>query len=385
MYRDRIEEIIVKFITKSISADELDILSEWIEHKENEQFFYEYIKLNYVADFNLSSFNKEKAKLLFLSSIEEKTIVNKKRKLLIPLKYIAAVAIIFIVSLPFIFKKSDFSKKPVVYQEPVLPGEDKAILTLQDGENVFLEKGKNYKKNNVKSNGENLFYNQNKSQENSKIAYNYLTIPRGGQFFVQLSDGTKVWLNSESKLKYPVKFIEGQSRKVELIYGEAYFKVSSSKNHNGSDFRVNSNAQDIVVLGTEFNIKANQNSNFIKTTLVEGSVEVNNGVVRKLLSPGEQSIININNEKIDLKKVDVSYEIAWKNGFFMFDKESLEDIMKTLARWYDVNVVYENVEKRNVIFSGFLNRKDNINELLDYLEKTGEIDFEISDKEIKIK
>ena len=387
MHKDKIEEIIVKFMTKSISKDELDVLLEWIEDKENEQFFYEFIKLNYAVDFNFSSFNKEKAKLLFLSAVEENLKVSKERKLSASLKYAVVASIVLIISLPFTIKNLDFTfgKVDVVSQKPILPGSDKAVLTLQDGKHISLGKGKSYKVKNMNSNGENLFYHNVSADKNNKIAYNYLTIPRGGQFFVQLSDGTKVWLNSESKLKYPVSFIKGQLRQIELVYGEAYLEVSSSTNHNGANFRVKSKTQNITVLGTEFNIKANLNSNLIQTTLVEGSVDVNNGVLSKVLLPEQQSIVNIKNEQFEIKKVDLSYEIAWKNGFFMFDKEPLEDIMKTLARWYDVTIEYKNANKRNIVFSGLLNRKDKINELLNYFQKTGEVEFKIKDKIITIK
>lgn len=390
MQKAKAEQLIAKFITKSISANELELLSKWLENKDNEQLFYEYVKLNYAVDYSMSSFSKEKAKLLFLTNIEKDLDASKSRKFKIPrfLKYAAAAVILLLVSLPFIVKKSDFStptEPTIVSQAPILPGSDKAILTLEDGKHVSLEKGKKYTNNNIESDGENLFYSDVAKSEHKEIAYNYLTIPRGGQFFVNLSDGTKVWLNSESKLKYPVKFTKGDTRQVELIYGEAYFDVSPSKDHGGSQFKVNTRTQDVIVLGTEFNISSYSDEDEMFTTLVEGSVEVDNGVYNEILAPGQQTIINIKNDQLDLRNVDVSYYTAWKNGAFIFNKEPLGKMMKTLSRWYDVNVVFEDETKQNIVFSGYLNRGDSVNELLNYLEKTDEVEFEITDGTITVK
>ena len=163
---------------------------------------------------------------------------------------------------------------PILNKEDIITtGSDKAVLTLEDGSNIELEKGKAFKTNVVNSNGEKLVYNKTNQ---TKITYNYLTIPRGGQYFVKLSDGTEVWLNSESQLKFPVAFIKGQTREVTLVYGEAYFAVSPSTNHNGATFKVMNQGQEVEVLGTEFNIKAYKDEINIYTTLVEGKVTVSN-------------------------------------------------------------------------------------------------------------
>jgi len=378
------EKLIIKFIGKSISAEELDRLSLWVEKPENEELFKDYIRINYALDYNLSNFNKEKSKIKILNRIDPIQTKSKVVRFSKSLKYAAAIAVLVLFSSPFIFKEV-FVKTVETQATPILPGVEKAILTLENGNQITLEKGRKYTTEKVRSNGDNLVYSKKNTSKADNLAYNYLTIPKGGQFFVELSDGTKVWINSESKLKYPVSFKKGQPREVSLLYGEAYFDVTPSDNNDGSSFIVNTKEQDVTVLGTEFNIKAYKEDDSILTTLVEGRVNVTNGVFSKELTPGLQSNVNQKNESISVKKVDVTYETAWKNGYFMFDKETLGKMMTTLARWYDVEFVYEEESKKDIVFSGLLNRANSIEELLDNLEKTGEVEFEIENKRVLIK
>ena len=215
-----------------------------------------------------------------------------------------------------------------------------------------------------------------------------MTVPRGGQFFIELSDGTKVWLNSDSKLKYPVKFLAEKKRNVELVYGEAYFEVSPRKNDPKSSFNVETKSQKINVLGTKFNIKAYKEDKFITTTLVEGSVKINNGNIDKVLKPNQQSKINFESNEIEISTIDVSHEISWVSGLFSFNEASLESIMESLSRWYDVKVVFKSGYQKRFLFTGILERSKSIKEIFSYIEKTSDEDdlkFEIVDKTIVIK
>lgn len=386
MKNKKIKKLIIKFISKAITAEELDTLSIWIEDPINEQLFKDYIKINYALDYNLARFNTEKSKIKIFNELGYTKRTNKVIRMPKLYKYAAAIIILVLVSTPFVFKDSftvnSISKEKII---PILPGSDKAILTLESGNQIALEKGKNYANAKVVSNGENLVYQKNNNTSPERIAYNYLTIPKGGQFYVELSDGTKVWLNSESKLKYPVSFIDGKERKVELLYGEAYFDVTHSAETGGSKFVVNTNEQDITVLGTEFNVKAYADESNILTTLVKGKVNVTNGIDTKMLTPGLQSNLSLLSNTIELSEVDVTYETAWKNGYFMFDKEPLEKMLKTLSKWYDLEVVFEDDTKKAIVFSGLLNRSSKIEELLTNLQKTGEVEFTIENKKVIIK
>lgn len=384
----RIEELIVKFISKAITEPELEELSDWFDQQENQQLFKDYIQVNYALDYNLSNFDSERAKLVLLDKIggPDEASPGKIRKLRF-YKYAVAAAIAILVSLAVFYSKEDLDPTTEIIantEASILPGTDKAILTLDNGKHITLEKGKQVRIDEVTSNGESIRYKKGQ-KESEEIVYNYLTIPRGGQFFVELSDGTKVWLNSESKLKYPVSFVSGAPRSVELIYGEAYFDVSSSTENNGASFRVQTRNQNIEVLGTEFNISAYENDQSIHTTLIEGSIAVSNGAEDKILDPGMQSILYMDEAEIQVKNVDVNYVAAWKNGLFMFDKKPLGEMMKVLARWYNIEVEFENLEKRDLEFSGILKRGNEINVLLEKIEHTGLVKFSLQDNKILIK
>lgn len=302
-------------------------------------------------------------------------------------RFSAAAIISGLLLTTYFFKDTLFStpleKRPIVLN--VKPGKEKAILTLEDGSNITLEKGKNYVSNNLNSNGEKLVYNSGVNSK-SKNVFNYLTIPRGGQYFVKLSDGTKVWLNSGSKLKYPVAFVEGEMREVELVYGEAYFDVSPSTEHKGAKFKVLNLNQEVEVLGTEFNIKAYSDDSEIYTTLVKGKVTVNLEGKKRFLKPSQRSVLDINNQMITISTVDVYNEISWKQGVFSFEDLTLRDITKVLSRWYDVDFVFLNKSLENVKFVGVLDKNQNLEDILSTIKNFGIIrEYRINGKTIVLK
>ena len=218
------------------------------------------------------------------------------------------------------------------------------------------------------------------------MVYNYLTIPRGGQFFIKLSDGTQVWLNSETQLKYPVSFNEGETRQVELVYGEAYFDVSSSTENQGSKFKVINNAQNVEVLGTEFNIKAYKDEASIYTTLVEGKVVVNALNKSKILIPNEELNFNQStNSLIVSSGVDVYKAKSWKEGIFSFRDKPLQDIMKVLSRWYDINVVFKSEDIKMQTFHGSLDKKLSIREIMAIICINNTIEYEINKNTVLLK
>ena len=300
-------------------------------------------------------------------------------------KYAAAASVLLIVSLTiFLNKDSDQPQftKPIIVNNQIETGTDKATLTLEDGTNVALVKGQTYQTQNATSNGEQIIYNNSTSRE---LVNNYLTTARGEQFQITLADGTQVWLNSESQLKYPVSFTGGKSRQVELVYGEAYFDVSPSTEHHGSDFKVYNNNQEVQVLGTEFNIKAYKDETNIYTTLVEGKVAVSTALGKHMLSPNQQSNHNLIRNTIKVKTVDVYKEISWKEGVFSFENMPLKDIMKVLTRWYDMDVIFENKELQNETFNGGLKMNQDIVTILDIIKNMNNINYEINNKTITLK
>lgn len=300
-------------------------------------------------------------------------------------KYAIAATVVLLVAINvMVFRVDKNEITPILSDtETITIGTDKATLTLGDGTLVSLERGKPYKAAHVTSNGKEIIYDAN-TNDAGKIVYNYLTIPRGGQFYLKLSDGTQVWLNSESQLKYPVSFIPNQLREVELIYGEAYFDVSSSVNHNGAKFKVISGSQNVNVIGTVFNIRSYKTETEIVTTLVEGEVEIELENDNLLLNPNQQSVFDTSENKIDIQDVDVFFETSWVKGLYTFDDASLEEIMQTLARWYDFEIEFKNSELRSHRFTGVLERSKQIQDILQKIEVTGGISFQINNKIIVI-
>lgn len=304
-------------------------------------------------------------------------------------KYTAAAAVIGLLASTYFFRGTLFNNTeknlPIIVNNTIKTGTDKATLTLEDGTIIALEKGSNYKAGNIKSNGEQIIYQAN-NRSNSKIAYNYLTIPRGGQFFVELSDGTQVWLNSETQLKYPVLFAKGKPRIVELVYGEAYFDVSPSTKHGGTIFKVTNQNQEVEVLGTEFNIKTYKDETNIYTTLAEGKVELDFNGKKQKLSPTQQSNFNLNTNALLVVNVDVYNEVSWRQGVFSFENKPLKEIMKVLSRWYNMDVVFINEKIENEAFTGVLGKDQNIEEILATIKNFGIIsNYEIKNKTITLK
>lgn len=195
--------------------------------------------------------------------------------------------------------------------------------------------------------------------------------PRGGMYQVVLPDGSKLWLNADSKISFPSQFI-GDERKILLLYGEVYFEVAKNKQ---KPFFVETKGQEVEVLGTHFNINAYPDESGIKTTLLEGSVRVN----AITLKPNQQAITI--NKQITIKKVNAAAIIDWKNGEFLFNDEPLESIMRRVARWYNVEVIYRSINPKET-FGGSISRFENVSKVLENLELTGGIHFKIEGRKI---
>ncbi|MBM1105630.1 FecR family protein [Aurantibacter crassamenti] len=392
MIAPKTEILIVKFITNQASISELDELEKWLLDSDNEKVFKAYVKTNYAIDYNMKKFDSKKVKnKLSEEMANEIKVIKLKRRRKTIYYYAAAACILGIIASAYLYKSNapikaiESAPTTVTINDIIEPGTDKAVLTLEDGSKVELGKSSYYDTQDAKSNGEQIVYNKAKLNQ-AEVKYNYLTIPRGGQFHIKLSDGTQVWLNSESRLKYPVNFIANKTREVELIYGEAYFDVSPSTENNGSKFKVLNKSQEIEVLGTEFNIKAYKDEHKIYTTLVEGSVAVGNGNEQQKLLPNQQAKLNIEERTFKVYKVNVYNEVSWKNGIFSFRDKPLKDIMKVISRWYDVDVVFETKGLEEVTFKGVLGKNQNLEEILSAIKTLSIIqNYEIHEKKIILK
>jgi transmembrane sensor len=255
----------------------------------------------------------------------------------------------------------------------VNPGSNKAILTLSDGSQLILDNATNgiltsqgQSVISKESNGK-LVYNTSGVSQSYAVEQNLITIPRGGEYQIVLPDGTKVWLNSESSLSFPVAF-KGNTRKVTLS-GEAYFEVAKNKN---SPFSISVKGTEIKVLGTHFNVEAYDDVN---TTLVEGSVQLNNKTQSVILKPGESGSTHADG-RFKIEQADLESVTGWKNGYFIFNNEALKDIMNQIERWYDVEVQYEGSIENNK-FLAKISRTEELSEILKSMELTGTVHFKI--------
>lgn len=325
-------------------------------------------------------------------------ISRPKIKLLPYLKVAASIAIISTIGWWYL-KNDEIGHSVAVNQnerlgENIDPGSNKAILVLSDGSKVNLDESINGTVANqggvaIKrlSNGEIVYDATNEVTQPEKSLYNTISIPRGGEYQLTLPDGTKVWLNSSSSLKFPAYFT-GNSRMVELE-GEAYFEVAKAylKTKKGKQqrlpFIVKTAAQEIEVLGTHFNVNAYSNEGSVKTTLLEGSVKVLSAKTKnsKILKPGQQSQL-ASTGNIYLTEVDTEEVIAWKNGMFYFNNTDLETIMKQLSRWYNIEADTENMPQKR--FNGMLSRKVKLSQVLTMMEKTSGLKFKVQERRISM-
>tara|TARA_R110002050_G_scaffold48356_2_gene112435 strand:- start:3741 stop:4910 length:1170 start_codon:yes stop_codon:yes gene_type:complete len=388
MMTESIKKAIIRYITRSATADDFSLLSEWIKIASNKKEFEAFIKDYYAITYSVNNSDTDRAvyKLLYEINKRKDLVYRKKRRSRI--YYSAAIFILGICIGSYAFRDYLFTpNSSTSFTHGIKTGTDKAVLTLADGSEIQLGKEEVFQVDNFGSNGTKLEYfsKTDVASDTSGIAYHYLTVPRGGKFMIELSDGTKVWLNSDSHLKYPTKFKRGDSRKVELLYGEAYFDVSPAMKHDGADFRVYNNGQEVQVLGTEFNIKAYKDESDSYTTLVEGKVTLKCHDKKQTLAPGQQAVYNIDKNVIVTKMIDIYNETSWKEGIFSFDNKSLQEIMKVLSRWYDVEFKFLNEDIKNEEFIGVLSKNQDIEEILLQIKNLGIINnYKIENNEVTI-
>lgn len=297
-----------------------------------------------------------------------------------PWPLIATVAAIFALMIGtwLYFDRKDSGRVQVDQIADISPGGNSATLTLSSGKVINLDTGKA----GIVINNAGVSYNDGTAVFNERndepSGFATITTPNGGEYQIVLSDGTKVWLNAASTLLYPTTFRERGARKVELRGGEAYFQVAKDKKH---PFIVKTGQQNVLVLGTHFNINAYDIGAGIRTTLLEGSVKVNYAEKSKKIKPGEQAIQTA--DGILVRQADLDLEMAWKNGKIEFMDADIKSIMETLERWYNIQVIYQG-KPTEIPFTGSVSRHKNISEILKLLESTGDVQFKIEGRRVEV-
>jgi len=309
--------------------------------------------------------------------------------------WVAVAAVALVVMAPFLYHNLSFLHTPGTTPsidlagDVIVPGGDRALIILDDGSEINLEQiqGDTVIVQNgfsiVKDENGTIYYRYDDAQALAQAAlHNTVVTPKGGQYQVVLPDGTRVWLNAESKLRYPVYF--GGDKRVVTLEGEGYFEVAKQERDGRRiPFMVNTGAQELEVLGTTFNVQAYGED--IQTTLVEGKVRLSHGATGNevVLQANDQAVLNNQTQQFNVGKVDPIYATAWKNGNFAFRKASISEVMESVARWYDVEVVY-NAAVENSQFTGTISRFEQIDNLLALIELTGSVKFKIEGRRVVV-
>lgn len=374
-----IETLILKYLQGKLAEEEKRQLDEWLKDDRNKKLFSRLVNKQriLVKMERLDEYDWEKS-----WKVMEKKLHERKK---FSWKYWGMVASLLGIVLlgTWVFMEKNEKKSPVVVMRGVEPGGVFAELVLPDGKIVELNKDSNNlflgESGKVLRNENGVLFLTQDSVQLQKVGYSEIRTPRGGEYQVVLPDNSIVWLNADSKLRFPLTF-SGKERRV-FASGELYFQVAKD---SLSPFRIEvEGLYEVEVLGTEFNVRAYSDLPSA-TTLVDGRVLIRDKGTKVVLKPGEQAVRGKHGEVV-VREVDVAPYIAWKQGYFLFEDERLEDILNELARWYDVNVFFENSSVREERFSVDMPRHESFEEVLRLIEQTRSIQIEIEGNNVFVK
>ncbi|MBK1442320.1 DUF4974 domain-containing protein [Parapedobacter sp. ISTM3] len=376
----QIAKLVSKYLQNNLSEDENEVFQQWLAESPEHQEM-------------LASFQgrESDADIAFLNSIDTdaawerfstRSTRRRWKRLLGFTGVAAAIALITFLGIKFSgqLTRTTADQQPVPdkqYANDVAPGRSKALLRLSDGRLVDLEVYQHELQEQdgtqIVTSGGELMYGQGASHDD-RLIYNTLVVPKAGTFSITLSDGTKVWLNAMSELRFPVHF--GPDDREVFLQGEAYFEVAHDTE---KPFLVNVNGNKVEVLGTHFNINAYDK--VMSTTLLQGAVRVSNPTGERLLAPGQEAKVG---EHITVLPANIEKAIAWKQGDFYFKSDNIDEIMAQLSRWYDVEVKYQGTYPTNKGYSGAIRRNVNISEVLEMLSYVSGAAFTIAGNTVTI-
>lgn len=375
---DRAKALLEKYKTDELSEEEKAIVEQWL-------FSYQQAGIDLSED-RMDALQEE---------VWAKLQVKKVKKIRLWPRIVAAACLLFVLAAGLIFFMGKVGNEQRllsgVDKNEVLPGGNKATLTLAGGKKISLTdagQGELFEQSGIsisKTGDGQLVYqiSEDAVQIGGETSYNTVETPRGGQFQVNLPDGSRVWLNAATVIRFPLSFRDLKERRVELK-GEAYFEIEKDAQ---KPFIVHSDGQLIKVLGTQFNVSSYADEPTVKTTLLEGSIKLEmlnaHGKDSRILKPGQQAQTSSKADEIQVLSVDVQAEISWKNGFFSFEDAPIELIMKQISRWYDVEVIYKDNLAGKTVW-GSITRYSNVSKVLSILEKTGKIHFRMEGRRIYV-
>ncbi|MCC8360618.1 FecR family protein [Salinimicrobium sediminilitoris] len=373
-------QTLLKKLDNKLNAAEEREFQEWFEASQKHQDYYQRVKIEFQKEhYQTPSTNKAWKKM------DRRLFATKRRNY----RWAMAAAAILVVLLSIPFFTADFISTEVeVTSTPSAEEQGKGVLLIDEsGRQQLMSEGAAITSGYYNANSQSLIIKEPDASDKEKnvseeIKMNTVVVPRGIQFSVVMADGSKVWLNSDTKISFPSSFKGLKSRFVRIEYGEAYFEITSSKQNNGQKFIVQNREQEIEVLGTKFNVNAYPDKESLATTLVEGSVKISSGRRSLKLKPGQQSLVS--NENFEVQHVNVWKYISWTQGKYVFNNESLDEIMQVVGRWYDVEVNFEQPAMRDLRFNGVLNKNQQLEELLEIFKNTNKANFELNGSSIKV-
>lgn len=384
-------ELLRKYSENTATAEERTELFQLIRERGNEQVFEELMLNELEGTVPQGDYDQLYWDGVFNELIEKAQQPEEQKVRPLILRRLAiAVCALFVISVGgyFLLNNQVAQQTAQNQKQDIAPGQKQVTLTLANGKKLNVnnkQKGKLAQQGNMMvqvNNGNALTYTALAVNKNvSEVAYNTLSTARGQEspFPLVLADGTQVWLNAASSITYPTSF-NGKDRVVKIT-GEVYIKVA----HNAAQpFKVLVRGQVIDDIGTVFNINAYDDEPVIKTTLIDGSVKISNNTGSAILKPGQQAIVQPDNQNIKVKDADVEEAVAWKSDYFIFNHEKIQSIMRKISRWYDVDVVYDDGISTDWV-GGSESRSKNVSEVLRKLELTGQFHFQIDGKKIIVK
>ncbi|TRX71430.1 FecR family protein [Carboxylicivirga sp. M1479] len=380
---DKITQIIGDYIEGTISSEDKKLLDSWLTDSANQRFFERLTSKHYLL-------SKDKQHQVFNSDKDAawqatQQSIKSSKKVKLWMQYAAAVLVPLVLFFAVYQLSEVGQQRSDVASYTIEPGEQRAILILSDGSQIEVSAADTLITQSqsgvvIDLDSAAVNYNDLNNKESDGIHYNTLNTTRGMEYSITLEDGTKVWLNASSSLKYPERFV-GTNREV-YADGEVYFEVAKDRNR---PFFVHFNNKKIRVLGTQFNVRSYKEENNDYVTLAEGSIQLESKQANVIMEPNKQAVVNKKSGQLELQTVNAMVYGAWRKGNFVYDKARLETIINDVARWYQLNVFYQNHSVKEKRLSLYTPRQGSIKDLLEILEATDDISFEINDDNLIVR
>lgn len=376
-----IARLFAKKLADGLDEEETRRLEQWLTESPRHAAEWERLRQEVAPGGRSVELQREGARLVERRWREfRQRVMGGRRRLWIRAMRYAAIVLVPLAAAAYLWTMFHPAEPATEAETPIVPGTFRAQLTLDDGRTVALDSAAfrsigQLPEATVEVADRVLTYTRSDHAAPAEVKYNMLDIPRGGEYALQLADGSRVWLNAETRLRYPVTFA-GTERRVELT-GEAYFEVSKDATR---PFIVRANGVDVRVLGTSFNVAAYGAE--VVTTLVEGRVAVEAGSERVTLEPDRQAVWD--GKQMEVRQVDASNYGLWRKGIFYFEDRRLEEILDALARWYGVEVFYVNPETKDMRFTVEIKRYENIDVILRRIAQTERVHFGVSGRTVTV-